>query len=343
MAITLINNSVLNAANVGIPATKSLTEVTSLVKQREWGAQFGGLNEPSAIAAALAGVQGTGASYGAGAVTSTKVSNKTTVGNASLTGYAPTANNEEKPEIVDGDAPEEEGQNITVTGDRSDLVDNRLRISALRGKAEQIYGKNDKSQNIMAPLYNTGGFMFPYTPSIQISGDTEWQPHSLTHTNYDILSYQRTPSAQINLTGKFTVQNQREGDYALAAIHFLRTVGKMHFGQQESSSASDNTGRRQDRATAGLPPPVLRLRGYGLYMFADLRCVLKSWSMNYEEGMNLVTVRPTAGGDVVLPVLFTLNISIALQQTPRRVREDFNLEEFRTGALMNSSTNGGWF
>jgi hypothetical protein len=235
---------------------------------------------------------------------------------------------------------------IVVTGDRSDLTDNRLRISALKGQQDKVYGPNDKSSNILAPLHATGGMMFPYTPSVGIAGDTDWTPHALTHTNYDIYSYQRTPSATITLSGKFTVQNQREGEYALACIHFLRTMGKMYYGELDSADYGNGTAAKDATSVssnAGLPPPVLRLRGYGLYMFQDLKCVLKGYSFNFEENMDLVTIQSSAGSDIMLPPMFTINVTLLLQQNPTRLRKEFKLDDFRTGALMRQSTGGGWF
>ncbi len=182
--------------------------------------------------------------------------------------------------------------------------------------------------------------MFPYTPSVQVAGDTDWTPHTLTHTNYDIYSYQRTPSATISVSGKFTVQNQREGEYALACIHFLRTMGKMYYGEQDSSDY-DPQQNDQTQSNAGLPPPVLRLRGYGLYMFTDVKVVLKNYSFNFEETMDLVTIQSPSGGDIMLPPMFTISVSLLLQQNTTNLRKNFKLDDFRTGALMRDGK--GWF
>ncbi len=236
--------------------------------------------------------------------------------------------------------PETTGdKDIVVSGAKNDSVDARLRISALRGKEDDIYGPKG-SENILSPLHETGGLMFPYTPAIQISGEATWTPHDLVHTNFDILSYQRTPSVQISLTGKFTVQNQREGAYAAAVIHFLRVITKMHYGDQDSAqdNAQDNS---STSAIAGLPPPVLRLRGYGQYMFNDLRCVIKTFSFNFDENMDLIPIR-IADGEMYLPPMFTISIAIGLQNSPAKVKTEFNLNTFRTGALLNTP-GGNWF
>ena len=219
-------------------------------------------------------------------------------------------------------------------------VDSRLRISALSGKETAIYGPKNSEENIMAPLHATRGMLFPYTPAIQISGESSWTAHDLVQTNFDILSYQRTPSASIGVTGKFTVQNQREGEYAIAVIHFLRTITKMHYGDQES--AQNNALNNKDGvALAGLPPPVVRLRGYGKYMFPDLRCVVKGYSFNFDENMDLIRIKSPTGGHMSVPPMFTIQVNLGLQQSPRRVRKDFNLEEFRTGKAF--ITGGNWF
>lgn len=216
-------------------------------------------------------------------------------------------------------------------------VDDRLRISAMVGQEATVYGPNDRNTNVLSPLYATRGFMFPYTPSIQINQEVQWQTHDITHTNFDVLFYQRTPSANISLSGKFTVQNQAEGEYAIACIHFLRTVSKMYFGAADDDSVNQQTGERTN-GLAGLAPPVLSLKGYGNFLFAALPCVIKGFSMNFDENMDTVRVDLPIGKHVYLPPLFSLTVNIGLQSNPSKVRQQFKLDDFRTGVLV-----GGWF
>lgn len=200
--------------------------------------------------------------------------------------------------------------------------DARVRLKALN--PSEVYGPNDPS-NILSILYETGGMLFPYTPSINFSQTVNYQNIDLVHTNGSVAAYQRTPNIELTVSGKFTVQNRREGLYALAAIHFLRTASKMYFGEQ-------------DGAKAGLPPPILLFSGYGTYMFNDLRVVLKSHSFPYEENVDTVNVQ-TAGGYARLPVMFTLQLNLEVQNTPKAMRKEFSLDQFRTGELMKK---GGW-
>lgn len=227
---------------------------------------------------------------------------------------------------------------IVVTADRKD---SRLRLSAIPGEenALQVYGPRSP-ENILFPLHATRGLLFPYTPSVSVSGESSWTKHDLVHTNYDILSYQRTPSANIQVTGKFTVQNQREGEYALAAIHFLRTVTKMYYGNADSAQANPQQSAA-DSGLAGLPPPVLVLHGYGAYMFNDVRVVCQGYSFSFDDSQDLVSIKTQSGGDILLPPLFALQVTLGMQQSPARIRDQFSLNEFRTGELFN--TRSGWF
>lgn len=206
--------------------------------------------------------------------------------------------------------------------------DLRVRLSALPAQEDQVYGeKKDDGSNILSILHDTRGVVFPYTPSISVEQSVEYKSIDLTHANWDMNSYTRTPSVTINVSGKFSVQNQFEGQYVVAVVHFLRTVSKMYFGEQ----AKD---------LAGLPPPILYFNGYGNYMFNGLKCVLKSHSFSLEDSVDYVNVRI---GDTVtrVPSLLTITMSLGIQQTPSNMRKAFNLEEFRTGEMMRGN-NKGW-
>lgn len=242
--------------------------------------------------------------------------------------------------------------------------DTRIRLGALN--PEEVY----QSSPIMKLLNDTNGMLFPYTPTVTFNQTVNYMDLALLHTNTDYQAYTRTPSVKINLTGKFTVQSQREGLYALAAIHFLRTASKMHFGEKDQK--------------AGLPPPVLVLSGYGNYMFNNLRCILTSHSWTFDENMDTVSINVNAsplssvlnmgvgalvgstglggvlgglagsvagnainsllgiqGGVVRLPAMFSITVDLMVVQTPSRMRQVFNFNDFASGALMTGS-NSGW-
>lgn len=213
---------------------------------------------------------------------------------------------------------------VTVIGERGNQLDMRVSLRAMPGRADAVYGEQS-DENILSILHKTGGLIFPYTPVISVEQSVDYKSLDLVHTNNDIYTYTRTPSISLSVTGKFTIQNQREGLYALAVLHFLRTVSKMHFGEND--------------VNAGLPPPILLFRGYGKYMFNDLKVVLKSHSYTLEDTVDYVDVFSPDGTKVRLPSLFSVSMSLGYQQTPSKMKS-FDLNEFRTGALMRGER--GW-
>lgn len=227
------------------------------------------------------------------------------------------------------------GNATPVASSTGAAVDDRVRISHLAGYnpggggatggvAGGAASGGGPYTGIQAPLKETGGLMFPYTPSIQISQDVDYGVMQMVHSNTDYHYFNRSPNASVNITGKFTVQNQYEGRYAIACLQFLRTVSKMNFGQKDQF--------------AGLPPPILALSGHGTYMFNKVRVFVKTHSYNYDENMDIVDVKLDSG-NVKLPAMFTLSVSLTTQPTPNMMRTEFTLEEYRSGALL---AKGGW-
>lgn len=213
---------------------------------------------------------------------------------------------------------------IMVTGSRLES-DMRVRLRAQPGQAEGVYGPAGPD-NILSILHKTGGVLFPYTPTITVEQSVDYKTVDLVHANGDINAYTRTPSVSLSVTGKFTVQNQREGEYLIAVLHFLRTMSKMHFGETDPN--------------AGLPPPILYFHGYGTYMFKGLKVVLKSHSFSLDDTVDYVDVTTPSGGITRVPSMLTVSLSVGVQNTPTEMRKDFNLQDFRTGAMMRDSK--GW-
>jgi hypothetical protein len=234
-------------------------------------------------------------------------------------------------------------QNNSTSAGNTDL---RVRLNALN---PAIYS----SSPVMSVLSSTGGMMFPYTPSITVTQAVDYASVTLVHSNTDYQAYTRSPSVKISVNGKFTVQNYQEGLYALAAIHFLRTVSKSYFGETDAQGAN-----------AGQPPPVLVFTGYGSYMFNNLRVVLASHTFNFEENVDTVAVNvPVAnqgqaalsflsnplgsiisqveqasqinGGVVRIPAMFTIGCELLVIQTPSRMRKLFSFDAFANGTLMS--------
>lgn len=219
------------------------------------------------------------------------------------------------------------GPDIVVNARVPD-ADYRVRLKPFPGKArEDVLGPRSPD-NILNPLWATNGLLFPYTPSIQFSQDVDWKNVDLTHTNYDTAAYSRTPSVQLSVSGKFTVETHEDGKYLLSVLHFLRVVSKMNFGKEDAQTNK-----------AGLPPPVLLFSGYGPYMFNDVRVVVRNHSYTFDDTVNMVEVVTGPGESIRLPVILQLSMTLQVVQTPRDQKDGFVLNDFRTGTLMK---RGGW-
>jgi hypothetical protein len=256
----------------------------------------------------------------------------------------------------------------TVFSNDSDAQGRRVRLRPKPLAASQIYGGN----GLLQPLRSTNGMVWPYQPTITYESQVDYSNIDMVHVNQEILAYTKTPAIKLSVSGQFSVQNQQEGIYALAAIHFMRTVTKMYFG----------TG-----ANLGTPPPVLLFDAYGQYMFNQLPVIVTNFGVELPNDIDYVPVNldnlPTytqiqsqtntpgysktqttpqlqsfndasnaayiassmfqsslqgSSGYVWLPAVFTLSVGITVQNTAQRLRA-FNLDEFRTGALMKQ---GKW-
>lgn len=128
----------------------------------------------------------------------------------------------------------------------------RVRLS-LAPSADYLY-KSKQVQGILQPLAATDGIIFPYTPSIQLTYAASYTPTDLTHSNYKIFQYNYSSIDNLQITGDFTAQDTFEADYLLAVIHFLRSVTKMFYGQDQNPKP-------------GTPPPLCYLSGLGAFQF----------------------------------------------------------------------------
>lgn len=262
----------------------------------------------------IAGITGLGGFLGDGNLTSA-IPNLSSFGNAASVR-----------ELVPGFGGEAPGTDAPVSGSGADM---RVRLRAQDNMANQVYGPMDEKgiSNVLGILHSTNGMMFPYTPTIDWAQSVDYSSLSLTHSNQGFESYKGTPSTNLTVSGDFTVQNHREAQYMIAVIHFLRVVSKMYFGKQNPGYPT------------GMPPPVLIFSGYGDFMFNDLPVIVKSHGFNLGKDVSYIDFK-IAGGTVRLPSLLSISVSLTVQQTPKKLREEFNLDKFRTGELMTKKK--GW-
>jgi hypothetical protein len=171
-------------------------------------------------------------------------------------------------------------QNDTSGGATSPAEDDwRVRIS-LADKSNIFYKEAGLLYNaLMAPLIETNGVVFPYTPSITMGHSANYSSQALTHSNYPAQFYTGSEVNDIQISGDFTVQSPEEGQYLMAAVYFFRAATKMFFGQ------SSNVGN---------PPPIVFLDGYGSHYFPHVPCVITNFSHQLSSDVDYISVPITS-------------------------------------------------
>jgi hypothetical protein len=148
----------------------------------------------------------------------------------------------------------------------------RVRLS-LAPNSNYLYNATPNPGPVLWPLYNTGGVIFPYTPTIDTSYRANYSAYDLTHSNYRGYFYQNSYIDGINIKATFTAQDTSEANYLLAVIHFFKSVTKMFYGQD---------------AQRGSPPPLVFLSGLGDFQFNQHPCVVSQFNYNLPADVNYI-------------------------------------------------------
>ena len=156
--------------------------------------------------------------------------------------------------------PNQELQEVLVEGNL--YHDWRVKLQLAPGAKEIGYLYWDTNNKLLAPLAATGGVIFPYTPSINVTYAANYGVTSLAHSNYKIYQYENSSVDNISITCDFTAQDRYEANYVLAVIHFFKSVTKMFYGNDQ-------------QPPGGVPPPLCFLTGLGQYQFNNQPLVFK--------------------------------------------------------------------
>lgn len=155
----------------------------------------------------------------------------------------------------------------------------------------------DKIKKPTDPLQPFGGIFFPYTPTISVDNKAEYAQQSPLHSNFSQYFYKNSSVGPIQISGKFTVQDENDGAVLLATIHLLRALTKMRFGADPQ---------------AGAPPPVCRFSAYGDGMFSNVPVSVASWKHELPDNVDYITVQKWQNiyGISAVPVLSTITIDL---------------------------------
>ena len=177
--------------------------------------------------------------------------------------------------------------------------DLRVRI-ALAPQSPNIFYKDSKN-DLLKPLKETDGVIFPIQPTISIGHEARYQATDLTHSNFTFQNYQNSAVKPLTLTGDFLIRNPREGRYCIAAIRFLQAMTKMF-------NANDTANNMK-----GAPPAVARLYGLGLMGFDSIPVVITSVDVNFGNDADLLSLAVAIDGSTEvtkLPASFQITVSM---------------------------------
>ena len=220
------------------------------------------------------------------------------------------------------------------------------------GSRQQFLNNRTRSNNnLLFPLAEEGGVIFPLTPSIIIQHAASYNAMAVTHNNYPFYAYASSEVPSFTITGEFPVQNYEDAQYWVAMLHFFRSVTKMFFGG--------------DDALKGNPPPILQLNGYGNHVFNNVPVVVTNFNVDMRADVDYICTTQNTGGatGVNLQALYNdLNpglvsnpasnstwapalSTVTLQLQPIYSRESvkkFNMRDFVNGNLSGGGNKVGY-
>ena len=131
-----------------------------------------------------------------------------------------------------------------------------------------------KNSPVLKPLKDAGGLIFPYTPDVTINSSAKYQPVAPMHSNYPFYAYQNSDPGSISITGQFAVEDATQALYWIACVHYLRSVTKMFSGYDPK---------------AGNPPPIVKLNGYGAYVFKNVPVLVTSVKVAMDKDCDYIS------------------------------------------------------
>jgi len=175
-------------------------------------------------------------------------------------------------------AEAEEATNNAVTQEEAnEQNDWRVRLH-LGPAADYLYKSTDPG--ILKPLQATNGIIFPYTPTIAIQHNADYENYDLVHSNYRGYFYRGSQVQNILITATFTANDVEEANYLLASLHFLKSCTKMFYGQD---------------ANRGMPPPIVFLTGLGEYQFNNHPCAITMVNENLPNDVDYIPCGKPSG------------------------------------------------
>ena len=165
-------------------------------------------------------------------------------------------------------------------------------------------------------LSNIGGIIFPYTPQISYDSKADYAAVNPTHSNYTQYFYKYSSVTDINIIGKFTVQNEADADILLQTIHLLKALTKMRSGNDTNP---------------GAPPPVCRLYAYGQQMLDETPIVIKNFRIELPDTVDYFTVNKISGYNTSsVPTSCTITLGCSVVYSRNEI-QNFTVQNWLKG------------
>ena len=196
----------------------------------------------------------------------------------------------------------------------------------------------EMDSTMLGPLYRTGKkFIFPFTPSIIFSHSASYNALQPIHTNYPFYNYQSSAVDAITIAGDFFVETSQDAEYWVSGLTYLRTVTKMFYGSG---------------ANVGNPPPIVKLNGYGDYVFNNVPCVITAFNIDLPQDVDYLktafgstqsisqtqqeqadNVTTQSGPGTWVPAQSLISVTVQPVYS-RSTQAEFNLNNFVNGDLI---------
>jgi hypothetical protein len=167
-------------------------------------------------------------------------------------------------------------------------------------------------------LSKTGGFVWPYLPSITVSSKANYAQIDTVHSNQPFQAYKSSQIDDIQISGEFSVENELDAEYWIQGTTFLKTATRMFFG----------TG-----PNVGNPPIVCNLTGYGARVFAGVPVIVKSFSVDFKDDVAYIKHSLNGAPPTWVPAMSTISVTVSPIYNRTRLRQ-FNLTEYANGNIV---------
>ena len=234
----------------------------------------------------------------------------------------------------------------------------------------------DYRAGFLSVLTEIGGILFPYTPTINVTGQANWQKQNLVHSNISYYSWENSEPESYDISGDFTASNPSEALYCLAIFNFLRTITKgsgPNFGNDRVNE-DINLNRYGNsiysgmvREVPGAAPPVLYFSAYGNGMIHEVPVVVNSYSYSLPKDVDYVELildpknywqpildksdrftNESIEDHVIsrIPTKFNLSMKLLTNINPIKYRK-FSLWDYKNGEYIKPRSskygyNSGW-